>query len=277
MFKLSEHIVTIVTLLIVILAVAASAFYEQRVNSVPLPSDGVSLVRWPYDNAVLPEESVPISTPPMPPPVAYFSTSPEAAFEGMLITFDASVSYDPFGPIASYEWDFGDGSKGEGKTVTHSYSSSGKYEAKLTVTGTLEIASSISKQITVEQRAKGDVLDDMSLLKFQHNALPLNAEAMAAEHDALLQNFPNPFNPETWIPYHLKEGREVIIRIYAAEGGLVKQLDLGYKPAGLYTDQSRAAYWNGRNSSGEEVASGVYFYSIHAGDFHAVRKLTVLR
>ena len=101
--------------------------------------------------------------------------------------------------------------------------------------------------------------------------------AIPPDHSELLQNFPNPFNPDTWIPYRLAEGREVTIRIYTASGNLVQQLDLGYKPAGLYVNKDRAAYWNGTNSSGEEVASGLYYYSIQAGDFHAVRKLTVLR
>jgi flagellar hook assembly protein FlgD len=93
----------------------------------------------------------------------------------------------------------------------------------------------------------------------------------------LLQNFPNPFNPETWIPYQIKEASEVKIRIYSAAGELVRELDLGSKLAGVYVTHDRAAYWDGRNASGEEVASGIYFYSIRAGDFAAVRKLTVLK
>jgi hypothetical protein len=101
--------------------------------------------------------------------------------------------------------------------------------------------------------------------------------AVAPERSALLQNFPNPFNPETWIPYQLEEASEVKIRIYSPAGELVRELDLGSKPAGLYVTHHRAAYWDGRNASGEEVASGTYFYSIRAGDFAAVRKLTVLR
>jgi len=138
-----------------------------------------------------------------------------------------------------------------------------------------------------------DVLaDDVSPLKIEKaelygpDALPLisshidkqfRSYAMAPEHSALLQNFPNPFNPETWIPYQLRKASEVKIRIHSAAGELVRELDLGSKPAGIYVTGDRAAHWDGRNASGEEVASGIYFYSIRAGDFAAVRKLTVLR
>ena len=90
-------------------------------------------------------------------------------------------------------------------------------------------------------------------------------------------DFPNPFNPETWIPYQLKEGDEVRIRIYNIAGDLMRELELGYKPAGLYVSCDRAAYWDGRNTVGEKISSGVYFYSIQVGDFAAVRKLILLK
>ena len=101
--------------------------------------------------------------------------------------------------------------------------------------------------------------------------------AIPPDHSELLQNFPNPFNPETWIPYQLRETSDVTIRIYDTVGGLVRELDLGHKSAGLYVSQDRAAHWDGRSKLGSSVASGVYFYSIQAGDFAAVRKLIVLR
>jgi len=91
------------------------------------------------------------------------------------------------------------------------------------------------------------------------------------------QNYPNPFNPETWIPYQLRKAAHVEVRIYAPSGKLVRMLELGHKMAGFYVDKQKAAYWDGRNQTGEPVASGVYFYSIHAGDFAAVRKLIVVR
>lgn len=93
----------------------------------------------------------------------------------------------------------------------------------------------------------------------------------------LLQNYPNPSNPETWIPYQLAENVDVAIRIYSASGRLIRRLDLCQKPAGIHMTRDRAAYWDGRNEAGEQISSGVYFYSIQAGDFYATRKLTVLR
>ena len=94
---------------------------------------------------------------------------------------------------------------------------------------------------------------------------------------ALLLNYPNPFNPETWIPYHLSEPADVTLRIYAADGKLIRTLALGHQPAGVYESKSRAAYWDGRNRVGERVASGLYFYTLTAGDFAATGKMLILK
>ena len=93
------------------------------------------------------------------------------------------------------------------------------------------------------------------------------APAVPPDKTALLPNYPNPFNPETWIPYQLAEAAEVTFHIYAANGVLVRTLDFGHQPAGIYQYRSRAAYWDGKNEVGEPVASGVYFYTLTAGDF----------
>ena len=94
---------------------------------------------------------------------------------------------------------------------------------------------------------------------------------------ALLPNYPNPFNPETWIPYHLAHPADVTLTIYDTKGALVRQLDLGHQPAGYYTDKTQAVYWDGRNNLGEIVGSGVYFYQLQAGDFSSTRKLVILK
>ena len=99
---------------------------------------------------------------------------------------------------------------------------------------------------------------------------------LVPEESKLLQNYPNPFNPETWIPYHISIASPVLIRIHNASGRLVRTLDLGYKDAGIYVSRSRAAYWDGKNESGEAVANGIYFYTIQAGDYSAIRKMTVM-
>ena len=93
----------------------------------------------------------------------------------------------------------------------------------------------------------------------------------------LLANYPNPFNPETWIPYELSKPAEVTLHIYAVNGMLVRTLTLGHQPAGTYHSKSRAAYWNGKNELGEAVASGVYFYTLSAGDFTATQKMFIRR
>ena len=98
---------------------------------------------------------------------------------------------------------------------------------------------------------------------------------LTPKETALLSNYPNPFNPETWIPYHLSEPAEVRIAIYAADGRLVRTLGLEHQAAGIYESRSRAAYWDGRNALGEPVASGVYFYTLTAGDFAATRKMLI--
>ena len=92
---------------------------------------------------------------------------------------------------------------------------------------------------------------------------------------ALLANYPNPFNPETWIPYQLAKDADVTLTIYAMNGRVVRRLALGHQPAGVYQTRSRAAYWDGRNAFGEPVASGVYFYTLIAGDFTATRKMLI--
>jgi hypothetical protein len=94
---------------------------------------------------------------------------------------------------------------------------------------------------------------------------------------ALLQNYPNPFNPETWIPYQLSEPADVTIGIYSINGQMVRQLVLGSKMPGHYIDKSRAAYWDGRNESGERVSSGVYFYQLQTGRESSVKKMIVVR
>jgi hypothetical protein len=140
---------------------------------------------------------------------------------------------------------------------------------------------------------KFDVLtDDASPLTleradlYRHDSLLLDVEMthgrfkswdMPPDRSALLQNFPNPFNPETWLPYQLKEGSHIVIQIFSLKGELIRKFDLGYKPAGLYISRGNAVYWDGRNESGEQVASGLYIYSIEAGDLRATRKMVIAR
>ena len=100
-------------------------------------------------------------------------------------------------------------------------------------------------------------------------------ESVIPKQTTLLPNYPNPFNPETWIPYQLAKSTDVTLTIYAADGKVIRTLVLGVKPAGIYQDQNRAVYWDGKNNIGEPVASGIYLYTLTAGEFTATRKMLI--
>ena len=102
-------------------------------------------------------------------------------------------------------------------------------------------------------------------------------ETLPAEQTSLLGNYPNPFNPETWIPYQLADAADVALTIYGADGKLVRSILLGHQPAGVYHRKARAAYWDGKNDFGERVASGLYFYTLTAGDFTATGRMLILK
>ncbi len=103
------------------------------------------------------------------------------------------------------------------------------------------------------------------------------ARALTPNATALLANYPNPFNPETWIPYQLAKAADVTVTIYASDGNVVRTLALGHRDAGMYKTRTQAAYWDGKNALGESVASGVYFYTLTAGNFSATRKMLILK
>ena len=94
---------------------------------------------------------------------------------------------------------------------------------------------------------------------------------------ALMQNFPNPFNPETWIPYQLAAETDVEISIYSVDGKRIRALQLGTQPSGEYITRDKAAYWDGRSHKGERVSSGTYFFHFQAGDYSATRKMLILK
>ncbi len=103
----------------------------------------------------------------------------------------------------------------------------------------------------------------------------LMAEEAVPEETSLLPNYPNPFNPETWIPYQLATPADVTLTIYDIHGCVVRVLDFGHQRAGLYQSRAHAAHWDGKNAQGEPVASGIYFYTLTAGDFSATRKMLI--
>ncbi|MDE0043016.1 MAG: dockerin type I domain-containing protein [Candidatus Poribacteria bacterium] len=110
-------------------------------------------------------------------------------------------------------------------------------------------------------------------IRFLQNLLT----ALTPNETVLLPNYPNPFNPETWIPYQLARDVGVQISIYSAKGVLVRHLHLGRQPAGFYTDKHHAAYWDGRNESGELVTNGLYVYEFRAGSYRASRRMAIVK
>ena len=132
--------------------------------------------------------------------------------------------------------------------------------------------------ISVTDKARNTLYHDFTeITRFEvteTQAAP-TAQVTLPDKNALLANYPNPFNPETWIPYQLAAPTDVSISIYAADGQRVRKMALGYQAAGIYKNRSRAAYWDGKNNIGEPVASGLYFYTLTAGDFTATRKLLI--
>ena len=133
---------------------------------------------------------------------------------------------------------------------------------------------------TVEADA-GTIPINLSRVRLGEENIPVITQDGSIEilpdRNLLLTNYPNPFNPETWIPYQLAQTAEVTISIYNTKGQLIRALNLGVKPAGMYVTQDKAAYWDGMDKNGEGVASGLYFYTLKAGRFKATRKMLVIK
>ena len=125
--------------------------------------------------------------------------------------------------------------------------------------------------------AEARLADDGSIAFRQGiaNLQNLLASLIVPQETALLVNYPNPFNPETWIPYQLATPAEVTLTIYDMNGGVVRHLEMGHQAEGIYQSRNRALYWDGRNGRGEFVASGLYFYTLSAGDFTGTRKMLI--
>ena len=125
--------------------------------------------------------------------------------------------------------------------------------------------------------AEAHLADDGSIAFRQGiaNLQNLLTSLVIPKETALLANYPNPFNPETWLPYQLAAPAEVTLTIYDMNGGVVRRLDVGHQAAGMYRSRNRALYWDGRNDHGEFVASGLYFYTLKAGEFAATRKMLI--
>ena len=141
------------------------------------------------------------------------------------------------------------------------------------IPGALDVLTARDVREWLTQAQELDVMDATS----RRGVLLLEQllEALTPKETVLLFNYPNPFNPETWIPYRLAEDSDVMLTIYDTAGITVRRLDLGHQSAGFYDSRSHAIYWDGRNDFGEQAASGVYFYHLSAGDYSATRKMLI--
>ena len=131
------------------------------------------------------------------------------------------------------------------------------------------IASAIDK---LESNANRSSAEEIAL-----NVLKAILPERLPTQTQLLANYPNPFNPETWLPFELSQDTEVIVSIYDVQGKRVRQLQLGMMMAGKYVGADRAAHWDGKTEAGERVSSGTYFYQIEAGDYTETRKMVILK
>ena len=148
--------------------------------------------------------------------------------------------------------------------------------------GQVEHIESTAEQIIAIQRSVRE-LETMPN-KSQHIQLAidllrhyLSVADQNVQETKLLPNYPNPFNPETWIPYQLSEESTVTVKIYDVSGHLVRTIEVGHKPVGYYITRERAVYWDGRNQNGEPVSSGVYFYTLNTDTYTQTRRLVIVK
>ena len=151
--------------------------------------------------------------------------------------------------------------------------------------GTGDNAPTIMRRQSIEILTAADIRLWLSTAQQIENTTPAFKRGIATleflltmltpKETVLLPNYPNPFNPETWIPYQLSVPADVTLHIYAANGVLVRTFKLGYRPAGIYQSRNRAVYWDGKNETGESVASGVYLYTLSAGRYTATRRMVI--
>ena len=158
------------------------------------------------------------------------------------------------------------------------------YGSWVVMNGDLVVVSSHNKRRDGAGNAHGTAayvynsVKDFETLPFAVDPSGLSVTTLGqVKRTALLQNFPNPFNPETWLPYRLGTDATVTLRIYNVKGQLTRELDLGAQKTGGYLTRETAAYWDGRDRVGEVVSSGVYFYTLQAGPFQATRRMLVLK
>ena len=131
--------------------------------------------------------------------------------------------------------------------------------------------------LSLSQSLSNQPIQNMGLIQLNQTVSGQIVVADAPTRSGLGQNYPNPFNPETWIPFQLQQEANVVVDIYQSNGQRVRRLDLGWQEAGYYTTPQTSAYWDGRTELGEQVPSGLYFYTIRAGQYSQTRRMVILK
>ena len=139
-----------------------------------------------------------------------------------------------------------------------------------------------AKQVIAAQRALNELQAIPNKTPRMQIAIELLRHYLAVadrnvKETKLLPNYPNPFNPDTWIPYQLSEESTVTVKIYDVSGHLIRTIDVGHKPVGYYLTRERAVYWDGRNESGERISSGVYFYTLNTDTYTQTRRMIIVK
>ncbi len=209
------------------------------------------------------------------------------------ITFDLGAHYDDR-PLGFEQSDLSLTNNTAGATITEwtekqrSYTSStrgsfqggyGVFEAEITVTQSGQVTFGVAENVATDLAGNGNTAASQKTvtITLSNNQGEAPFAKWEIDETQLLANYPNPFNPETWIPYQLAKPSEVTITIFDVRGRVVRTLILGNQPAGIYRSRSKAAHWDGKNTFGEKVAGGMYFYRLTAGDFSATHKMLILK
>ena len=198
-------------------------------------------------------------------------------------TFQLIMDFDQ--PVTGFDQsDLGVSTFQAGATITGWSGSSGskQYTATVQVNNTGSVTFTVlANAARAADDGQGNIKRKLLVLVTDSGEIgyaPAGRKGLSPPNETLLlANYPNPFNPETWIPYQLASDSDVQISIYDLNGALVRQLDLGHQRAGYYTNRSRAAYWDGRNELGERVATGIYFYQLQADNLSLLRKMVILK
>jgi hypothetical protein len=239
---------------------------------------GQSLILSMRDAASVDIAGMPWEGPAPPPPPAPMmfgsSVSPVLELDGIVVGEDAKVAINDLSMTVRHV--------STGVTMTDT-TSDGRFSVTFVYLDNHLFRVGDILEITAHN-AKGDFSIDpiryvltQSDIELGRIALGNLIASVIPSRSELLANFPNPFNPETWIPFQLHEASDTSITIYDVHGRIVRQLELGYIPAGVYQTKAKAAYWNGTNDTGERVASGIYFYHLKSGEFSASRKMVILK